>query len=286
MKRLAASIVLSVFLLAGYSSCSGDKTNDNLHNDSLRDTITGNQSPEDSVKTRFRKLVTALPVPFDILNRFSGAHLPFHPEFLNSPDNASRYNLGTIQAANLGVYGADLAYMISQDKLGDAAPFLSCVHKLSDAIVVPSAFDDNILQRYDSNKSRKDSLQFLINTSYRRIDSTLEGNDRLMLASLVIYGGWVESIYLTTQHIGDDQQNEKNKVLFDMLAMQQPYIDDFHDLLGSFPQDSTCNWLCREMKNISRIYPSGNLPPDQFFQRLHALRDSISGIRSRLIRIQ
>jgi hypothetical protein len=287
MKRIFPLLPVFIFLLigTGSSSCGGDKT-DAVTYDTLRDTITG-VDINDSTKFRFKKLVAAMPVPFDMLKQFSGAHLPFKGELLNDPDNAGSYNSASVQSLNLGIFGADLAYMLSQDKLGDAAPYLKAVRRLSDAVVVPSAFDANTMRRYDVNQDQKDSLQGLIRTSYKQIDSTLQGNDRLALATLVLTGGWIESIYLTTQHIGNEQQNVKNKVLFDMLAAQQPYLQNITDLLGSFPNDSLCKNLHTDFEKLKNVFPKGpNVPSKEFSEQLNNLRENVAVIRNRIIRIQ
>lgn len=286
MKRIISPLTAFLFLLlaAGLPSCGGDETD--VKYDTLSDTIVGYET-SDSIKLRFKNLVSTMPVPFDMLNKFSGAHLPFKGTLLSDPNNAVAYNSASIQSLNLGIYGADLAYMISQNKLGDAAPYLKAIRRLSDAVVVPSAFDANILRRYESNQNGQDSMQGLVRTSFKQIDSTLQGNDRLALATLVLTGGWIESIYLTTQHIGDEQQNDKNKVLFDMIAVQQPYLQNITELLGSFPNDSLCKNLYTDFENLKKDFPKGpNVPGTEFFAELKVLRDHVAIIRNRLIRIQ
>ncbi len=287
MKRTESFFAIICFslLLAIVPSCSNDKPADN-HVDSVHDTITS-QNLNDTMRMRFQRLVSAMPVPFDMLKQFTGAHLPFRGELLNSPQNATSYNRDDQRSINLGIYGADLAYMISQDKLGDAAPYLKSIRQLSDEVVIPSAFDGNMMQRFDNNQNRKDSLQKLVHYSYQKIDSTLQGNDRLILATLVITGGWLEGIYVTTQHIGDEQQNEKNKVLFDMLAGQQIYISNISELLGSFPNDSTCKNLHLDFETLKKSFPKGaDIPADQFSRQLNDLRVKVAEIRNRLVSIQ
>lgn len=285
MKRIFSFFPVFIFLLAGLSSCSGEKT-DNVTYDTLRDTIVG-YSISDSVKSRFKNLVSTMPVPFDMLKQFSGAHLPFKAELPNDPKKAVTYNSASSQSFNLGIYGADLAYMISQDQLGDAGPYLKAIRRLSDAVVVPSTFDAKILQQYESNQNAKDSMQKLVRTSYKRIDSTLQGNDRLALATLVLTGGWLESIYLTTQHIGDEQQNDKNKVLFDMLAVQQPYLQNITELLGSFPNDNLCKNIHADFLQLKSSFPQGpNVPGKEFFAELKVLRDNVAILRNKYVSIQ
>jgi hypothetical protein len=288
MKRIKSFLPVICFslLLVSLASCSNDKPVDSGHPDSLPDTITS-QDTNDSMKLKFQRLVSAMPVPFDMLKQFSGAHLMFKGDILNDPKNASSYNSADQMSFNLGIYGADLAYMISQDKLGESAPYLKSIRRLSDAVVIPSAFDSEMLQRFDSNQNKKDSLQKLVHYSYQRIDSTLQGNDRLILATLVITGGWLEGIYITTQHIGTDKQNEKNKVLFDMLSEQQPYITNITELLGSFPEDSTCKNLHSDFEGLKKLFPKGaDIPADQFSLQLTDLRVRIAEIRNKMVSIQ
>lgn len=287
MNRIKSFLPIICFslLMAALPSCSNDKPVD-THIDSTPDTIT-TQDGNDSMKMKFQRLVTTMPVPFDLLKKFSGAHLPFKGDILNSPTNAPSYSSADQMSFNLGVYGADLAYMISQDKLGESAPYLKSIRRLSDAVVIPSAFDPDILKRFDNNQNKKDSLQNLVHSSYKRIDSTLQGNDRLILATLVITGGWLEGIYITTQHIGTDKQNEKNKVLFDMLSEQQPYVTNISELLASFPEDSTCKTLHADFEVLKKLFPKGaDVPADQFSAQLNDLRIKIAEIRNKMVSIQ
>ncbi|HEU4716829.1 MAG TPA: hypothetical protein VFU15_03305 [Bacteroidia bacterium] len=266
-------------------SCGGEKPSDN-HPDTLHDTLITTNT-EDSVHYLFKRMVATLPVPFEIMKKFEGANLPFNGSVLCNPDNAGKFNSASAQAINLGVFGADMSYLISQNHLGESAPYLKGVRKLSDNIVVPSAFDEGLIGRYESNMSQKDSLQRLMHTSYKRIDSTLQENDRLALASLVLAGGWLESIYITTQHIAEQQQNEKNKVLYDMLAIQNPYVTRLSDLLGRFTSDSLCISLHRDMEDLKKVTPPGpDIPPDQFANQLTMFRTKIADIRNKYVRVQ
>ncbi len=281
MKR----IVPLLFCFGLLTACSGDKVVD-TRGDTLIDTIT-DQDPVDSVRLRFKRLVSEMPVPFDMLKEFSGAKLPFRGELLNKPEHAGSYIGVHDQAIALGIYGSDLAYMISHDQLGESAPYLRAIRKISDQVVVPSAFDESMMGRYSSNQDQQDSLQQLVRSSYERIDSTLQGNDRFVLATLVIAGGWVESIYLITQHIGDEQQNEKNKVLFDMLAVQQPYLNNITELLACFPDDSACKTLHGQFLSLKAVFPKGaDVTPEAFSAQLKNLREKVAEMRSGLISIQ
>ncbi|MEO5642233.1 MAG: hypothetical protein ABIQ40_05150 [Bacteroidia bacterium] len=284
MKRILLFPAFLFVFAAGLFSCGGEKQ-EPVPYDTLHDTIIG-ADISDSLKMRFRNLVSTTPVPFDMLKQFSGAHLPFNAALPNDPKNATDYNGVSKQSFVLGIYGADLAYMISQDKLADAAPYLKAIRRLSDAVVVPSAFDVNMLKRYESNQNSKDSMQALVRTSYKQIDSSLQGNDRLALAALVLTGGWLESIYLTTQHIGDEPQNEKNKVLFDMIAVQQPYLQNITELLGSFPNDGLCKNLHADFEKMKDDFPKGpDVPGKEFFAELKLLRENIAVIRNKYVNI-
>jgi hypothetical protein len=57
--------------------------------------------------------------------------------------------------------------------------------------------------------SNKDSLMFILSNTYRRADAYLKENDRSNVASLMLAGGWIESLYIQAEIAKQFQANEK-----------------------------------------------------------------------------
>jgi hypothetical protein len=223
---------------------------------SNNDTVVHN-AMNDSVRERIKQFVSTIPVPFDILNKLSNSKLVFNGDILSNTSQVGQITDPNLQALNLGIYGADMALLITQSRLADSGPYLKSVRILADAIVVPNAFDETTMKRFDNNRNNQDSLQKLVFSSYMRVDTTLISNDRLALASLVLSGGWLESLYLTATMIDSTEKDEKNATLYEIMEEQRLHMEQLTGLLQLFPNDSTCTQLARDMNSLATIYPKG-----------------------------
>lgn len=283
MKNIANHSVLFVWviLVSLIYSCENSNKSTVIEND----TITEN-SIIDSTRIRFRNLISKMPIPFESLKSFSAAKTRFNANLLNNPKNSEAYNSNRIQALNLGIYGADLAYLIAQDKLNEAEPFLKSIRRLSDAIVVPTAFDGVVIDRYEANINKKDSLQHLVQQSFQKIDNTLQENNRIEQATLVLAGGWIESVYLTVQSIEQSDPNQKNQVLIDILVLQRSYLKNITELIGSFHDDSICVKLHSDLLIIEKVFPKKAIASKKkITPNWQVLQQQITITRNRIIKI-
>ena len=279
LKRVAycALIIANCALI----SC-GDKPTEPIKNDSVKENpLMKNLSEKE--QEELRKIIASIPIPFEIMNRVSGSGLPYKKEMLNPDGNVSKYNTAEGQAVNIGVYGADMAYMIAFERLGESGAYLKSVRVLADAVVIPTVFDEESMKRYQLNNDKQDSVQKMMYTSYSRIDSTLQSNERFGLAALVVTGGWIESLYLTTQQLNGEAKNENNKLLYDMLDEQQKHTDDVISMLGMFPNDSLMIQLQNDVSEFKKLSsPAAEYTPDE----LSGVTAHLAAIRAKLISIQ
>lgn len=249
-------LIVWIIITSLGASCGSDETDQRLDSISNSDTVVHN-AMNDSVRERIKQFVSTIPVPFDILNKLSNSKLVFNADILSNASQAAQITDPNLQALNLGIYGADMALLITQSRLADSGPYLKSVRTLADAIVVPNAFDETTMKRFDANRNNQDSLQKLVFSSYMRVDTTLISNDRLALASLVLSGGWLESLYLTATMIDSTEKDDKNATLYEIMEEQRLHMEQLTGLLLLFPNDSTCSQLARDMNALAVIYPKG-----------------------------
>jgi hypothetical protein len=249
-------LIVWIIITSLGASCGSDETDQRMDSIFNSDTLVHN-AMNDSVRERIKQFVSTIPVPFDILNKLSNSKLVFNADILSNTAQVGQINDPNLQALNLGIYGADMALLITQSRLSDSGPYLKSVRTLADAIVVPNAFDETTMKRFDNNRNNQDSLQKLVFSSYMRVDTTLISNDRQALASLVLSGGWLESLYLTSTMIDSTEKDDKNATLYEIMEEQRLHLEQLTGLLQLFPDDSTCSQLAREMNALATIYPKG-----------------------------
>lgn len=263
------------------SSC-GDKPTEPIKNDSIKENPLM-QNLSEKEQGELRKIIASIPIPFEIMNKVSGSGLPYKKELLNPDANVSKYNTAEGQAVNIGVYGADMAYMIAFERLGESGAYLKSVRMLADAVVIPTVFNEATMQRYQLNSDKQDSVQKMMHSSYTSIDSTLQSNERFGLAALVVAGGWVESLYLTTQQLNGEAKSESNKLLYEMLDEQQKHTDDVISMLAMFPNDSLFIELHHDVSEYKKLSsPAAEYTPDE----LAAATAHLAAIRAKLVSIE
>lgn len=274
---------ISLFLLAIFQlSACGDKPTELVKNDSVKENPLM-QGLSEIEQEELRKIIASIPIPFAIINKVSGSGLPYKKELLNPDANVPNYNTAEGQAVNIGVYGADMAYIIAFERLGESGPYLKSVRLLADAVVIPTIFDEKSLQKYQVQSNKQDSLQELMYESYTKIDSTLQSNERFGLAALVVTGGWIESLYLTTQQLNNEPKSDKNSLLYDMLDEQQMHTDNVVSMLNMFPNDSLFLDLHAQITELKKMSsPAKEYTPEE----LAKVTAQLAAIRAKLVSIE
>jgi hypothetical protein len=189
---------------------------------------------QDSSHAKYNHLISNIPIPFDILRRLSTSYVLYKAELLHPVTALAAVNQTDSKSLCLGVYGADLTYIISLGEFKEFPGHIKIIKRLADDLGVPTAFDDNMMTRYNINETNKDTLQNVMYHSYTEIDKTLKSNDRLGMAALVVCGGWIESLYLTTQTIGINEDNGSYTELYTLVSDQKKHLENLISLLNDF----------------------------------------------------
>jgi hypothetical protein len=99
------------------------------------------------------------------------------------------------RALNLGVYGADLAYVSLFNQTQDAIAYVVAIQRLADKLGLTGAFNPATMNRIKKNIANKDSMTVLVSLAYRGCDAYLKSNLRSDISRLILIGGWVESLH-------------------------------------------------------------------------------------------
>lgn len=252
-KALPYSLFLVPFLLTGCGSGSSDPqpaTEDTTAVATPKDTGT----VDDLTQFKYDKLISNIPIPFDILRLHSEVPLTYNAGAVNPTSNLSYYSSSTAKALNLGVYGGDMAYSITYEKFDDMGNYLKCAKKLADDLGIPLAFDQSALTTYKKHGTNKDSLEKIVFNSYAEVDKTLKSNERIGLASLVVTGGWLEGLYATLTTLGTTPKNEKSQNLYKKIWEQKNHLNMIIGLLEQFKDDKSIAVVVEDFKGIKSVY--------------------------------
>lgn len=188
------------------------------------------------------------PIQTAVLIKATGAN--FDKEMLNDASRAATYSTRVQRSLNLGVYGADLAYITMYDQTQAAISYLNASRKIADELGVSSAFDEAMLNRFQANLGRKDSLLILVAEAYRSSDSYLKNNERDDVGSLILAGGWIEALYFATQVAKTTNNPEVNR----RIGEQKNTLENLIKLLQKYNNNEEFAEIVDELINLYSLF--------------------------------
>lgn len=183
-----------------------------------------------STLIKFDNSVFPLPSPWQVSSLIKKINLPYNENFVNKPDKYQKYTTSFKQALNLGIYGTDLSYLNIYEKIQESINYLGTIKKLSEELGVTQAFDPTIFESVEDNINNRDSLTRIIARAYANSDTYLKTNDRNDIGALIIAGGWIETMYILTQIVQENNHRE----IINRIGEQKHPLDNLIELLTPF----------------------------------------------------
>jgi hypothetical protein len=168
-------------------------------------------------------LVDNISSPIETASLIKSLNVPFSQKHLAPTKDISRFNTGHSKAFYLGILGADLGYLNMYGKTGLIMNYITSMKSLAEDINIGQFFDYSTLKRLSTNNKNIDSLIYISQQSFNKMDRHLQRTNRGNLSALMICGVWVEAFYLTCQFYKEHSEPRlaesigENKVLFDEL---------------------------------------------------------------------
>ena len=136
------------------------------------------------------------PVQTAFLLKKSGS--AYRSDMLNDPKKISNYSTRFQRSINLGVYGADLGYATIYDQTAEAMSFITSTKRLADELGVTSAFNPELMRRFEANMGIQDSLLTLMGDAYKASNQFFQNSEQEEVGALVLCGGWIEALHFAT----------------------------------------------------------------------------------------
>lgn len=234
MKFKNILLASSIAMLA--ISC-GNEENTDIDVDHVEDV-------DKEVKDRTEKIENIffnIPSPMETTKILRDAGATYELDLPNNPDGVDNYQTISEQALNMGIYGADLNYASVFDQTTETMLYLRCAKSLGGELGVEQVFDEETIDRIENNLEIDDSMQVIISETFWKMDSFLKEEQRENISSLIVAGGWIEGLYLSTQlaHRSPENQDLKKRIaeqkysLANLIGLMESYegIDIIQDVL-------------------------------------------------------
>lgn len=243
LKNPALLLTLAAFFAV---SCGDDQPKD----DSTETVEVEEKNANNTQLLELDGKVFSIPSPIQTAYLIKGAGVTYNKDILNVPSKVTGYSTNFKKAVNLGIYGADLGYVTLYDQTQDAISFLTAVKTLGDDLGVSSAFDMELVERFEKNIGNQDSVLSLVSEAYKSSDKYLKNNDQNHIGALILAGGWVESLYFTT----NSAEMTSNKEIINRVGEQKNTVYNLIKLLTPFYDQPEFSTLVDDLMELNDIF--------------------------------
>jgi hypothetical protein len=238
------SKVLALGLVSVLISSCGDPKPAEDPNDNLPDT--------DTVKAMALNVggeLFSVPSPIQTALLVQKSGVSYDKMILNPGNKNGQYVSDFTKSLNLGIYGADLGYVSMYNQTQDALGYLGAVKQIADKLGVSAAFDQQTMKRINDNISNKDSMLVLVGIAYRASDAYLKTNKRTEISSLILTGGWIESMHFC---INAYNKKPTDEIKY-RIAEQKQALGSILKLITSHNMPEAAQ-LIKDLEGLSKTY--------------------------------
>jgi hypothetical protein len=249
-KGSLAVLMLCLLLLPGCKGCKSDGSKEQKD-----ETEVG--PPKDIARVQqdikqANKIFEALPSPLESAMLIKSAGAPFDKKFLNPVDAAKLYTTSRSQALNLGIYTCDLSFASLYDQTQLIIDYMNAAKKMADGLGILDAIDQKTIENLEENINNKDAIMDIISETFLNSNSYLADNDQSAVAAIVLVGGWLEGLYISTQLV--DLKQFANNKLVSTIVDQKLSIDILVNLLNSNKGHPTVDELIGQMAQLKIVF--------------------------------
>lgn len=222
---------------------------------------------EKSLKDQLPDVVNNLPDPTEIPYLIASTGAEFNASLINDKSKAQMYGAKTEKAAlNLGVYAADIGYLSSYEKTQETIDYISACKGLADNLGVMGSFDIDMMKKFEANVDNKDSMASLLNQTIKKADKYLRDDSRNKLAVLIVTGGFVEGLYISTglvkSYPTDLSPADRNLILTPVMRIilkQKESVTDLVNMLSGVDQVDPVPNILADLKTLQAHYKELNI---------------------------
>lgn len=211
--------------------------------------------PEKSSQVnKSREIYYGLMTPVEVCNIFDRLGVPYNDTIILPPENRNLYMSSFKAAMNLGVYGVDMGYMKLFGVNRQMVSYFTTIQTLSDRLNIPGTLLTGIIKGFNAEMSNPDSVTYLMNDLYGKIDEHLRNENSEGTLGLMLMGGWIESMYLATQ-LAYDPENPDPQVV-GRIAEQKYSLTSLLSFMKNYYNDPMVVYYTKKLKHLSRWFNS------------------------------
>jgi hypothetical protein len=245
----ALAVGTLAFSLASCSDSASDHDAAEVLTDSIPQVKENGDGGLSGSVIKYKGEIFSIPSPIQTALLIRQSKIPYNETLLNPSSNYKGYVNQFQKAMNMGVYGADLAYLSNFDNTSMSIEYFTLVERLADDLGIKNNINPTIISRFHQNSEVRDSLYVLNAELYREVNQYLKDNERNEAASLILAGGWIEALHIALEVAKSNADIRKR------IGEQRSALTSLVALLSKY-DDPQVNQVRKGLTDVLRIYDS------------------------------
>lgn len=246
MTRSLRIITAAAIVSVGLASCESPTGQSAQQQPPVKSQL---DSAENARRMELQKIFFSIPSPVEMASLIKEKGYRFDANMLNSTDNVTKYTGEVKQAVNLGIYGADLSYAAIFDEKQVTMNYFAGAQKLASNLGIENVLTGELIESLERNQESRDSLLNIVSDAYADLNGYLKENDRAEISALVVAGGWIEALYLSTIYAKDS-----NPDLIKRIAEQKYALTNLLDYMDKFGGVESLREMKKDLQALKEIY--------------------------------
>jgi hypothetical protein len=192
--------------------------------------------------------------PVEICTIFDRLGIPYNNATLNPVSNRDQYLSSSKASINTGVYGVDFGYLkvfgIGQQMID----YMVTIREMCNKLGIPDSYLTEPIRRVQSDISDPDTIMFLMDAAFTRMEAHLREGGRESTAGLMIMGGWVEAMFIATQLVYNPEKPDPEVI--QRIAQQKYTLTSLLSFLKNYYDDPVVVYYSKKLKYLKNYFDS------------------------------
>jgi len=250
-RQFRISSGIGLLLLLGvlmFTSCKGGKK---APQDNLEVDVKDREAILQDIR-QAERIFQALPSPLESAMLIKSAGARFEEKLLNPVANVNRYITNKAMALNLGIYTCDLSFASLYEQTQLLIDYMNAAKKMADGLGILKAIEQEDIDRLEENINNSEVIMDIVSQTFMNSNSYLEDNGQPATAAIVLTGGWIEGLYISTQLV--DMNDFNGNKLVGRIIDQKLSIDILLNLLKSSEGNPAVDELMVQVRRLKNVF--------------------------------
>lgn len=192
--------------------------------------------------------------PVEICTIFDRLGIPYDNAALNPTSNRDQYLSSSKASINTGVYGVDFGYLKMFGIGQQLIDYMVTIREMSNKLGIPDNYLTEPIKRVQNDISDADTIMFLMNDAFLKMETHLREGGRESAAGLMIMGGWVEAMFIATQLVYDPERPDPEVI--QKIAQQKYTLTTLLSFLKNYYDDPVVVYYSKKLKYLKNYFDS------------------------------